>query len=100
MNVAGGNETADMIKTNGGEAIFVRADVSVASDVEQLVKITMHKLGKIDILVNSAGKLAKPALIEDIDESTWDQIYDVNVKGIFLTSKYVAPQMKNAGTDL
>jgi len=99
INVAGGEETVATIKANGGEAIFVQTDVSVASEVENLIKVTKDKFGKIDILLNNAGMWGSTAEtpVDDMDESFWDQIYAVNVKGIFLTTKYVVPEMKKVG---
>ena len=66
-NVDGGEETVATIKANGGEAIFVQDDVSIASEVEHLVKVTKEKFGKIDILLNNAGILLKDTPVEDID---------------------------------
>ena len=99
INVAGGEETVASIKASGCEAIFVKTDISVASEVENLVKVTKDKYGKIDILLNSAGIFGstKETPIEDTDESLWERVYAVNVKGIFLTTKYVVPEMKKAG---
>ena len=99
INVVGGEETVAAIKVNGGEAIFVKADVSIASEVEHLVKVTKDKFGKIDILVNNAGTFgsSKEPFLENIDESVWDMVYSVNVKGVFLTTKYVVPEMKKEG---
>jgi NAD(P)-dependent dehydrogenase (short-subunit alcohol dehydrogenase family) len=97
INDAGGKETVAAIEANGGEAIFVHTDVSVASEVKHLVKVTMDRFGKIDILFNNAGILIEPATVETTDESLWDRTYAVNVKGIFLGAKYAVPEMKKAG---
>jgi len=85
------------IKADGGEAIFVHTDVTIASEVEHLVRETMNTFGKIDILFNNAGIDQKLIAVEDIDESLWDRIYAVDVKGIFLAAKYAVPDMKRAG---
>lgn len=98
VNVAGGEETVATIKSNGGEAIFVQADVTIASEAENLAMATQKKYGKIDILVNNAGIFMKETPIEDTDEELWSQLYAVNVKGIFLATKYAVPQMKKAGS--
>lgn len=92
-----GEETVANIKTSGGDAIFAHTDVSLAAEVENLIKVTINTFGKIDILFNNAGIDQKPIDIENIDESFWDRIYAVNVKGIFLCTKYAVPQMKKAG---
>ncbi len=92
-----GEETAAAINSSGGEAIFVRTDVSIASEVEHLVKVTMDTFGKIDILFNNAGIRNVSTPVESTEESWWDRIYAVNVKGIFFGAKYVVPEMKKAG---
>lgn len=61
-----------------------------------MVKLSHNKFGRIDILVNNAGIHVKSAPVEDVDESVWDRAYAVNVKGAFLTTKYVVPEMKKA----
>ncbi|GAH80062.1 unnamed protein product, partial [marine sediment metagenome] len=94
---ATGEETVAAINSSGGEAIFVPTDVTIASEVEHLVKVTKDRFGKIDILFNNAGTDHKRTAIENIEESLWDQIYATNVKGIFLATKYVVPGMKRAG---
>ncbi|MFC1902013.1 SDR family oxidoreductase [Chloroflexota bacterium] len=96
INDAGGEETAAAIRSDGGEAIFVHTDVSLASDAENLIKQTIDKFGRIDILHNNAGIGQKPTPLENLDESSWDSMYAVNVKGIFLTAKYAIPPMKKA----
>jgi len=97
INDAGGKETVDTIKSNGGEAIFVHTDISKVSDAENLIKTTKDKFGKIDILFNNAGMPHRPIPVEELDESLWDRIFAVNVKGIFLMAKYAVPVMKQAG---
>ena len=92
-----GEETAAVINSRGGEAIFIHTDVSVASDVEHLVKATKDRFGKIDILFNNAGIDVGDTPVETMEESLWDYIYAVNVKGAFLGAKYVVPEMKRAG---
>ena len=92
-----GEETAAAINASGGEAIFVRTDVSVASEVENLVKKTVDTFGKVDILFNNAGTFQVPTRIIYIDEAEWDRIYTINVKSIFLGVKYVVPEMRKGG---
>ncbi len=98
IDITGGEETVASIKANGGQAVFIRTDVSIASDVKNLAEETQRKFGKIDVIVNNAAVLMKETNILDTDEPFWDKIFDVNVKGIFLTTKYVAPLMKSAGS--
>lgn len=97
INAEGGEKTAIDINKNGGRAEFIPTNVSMASDVENLVKTTMEKFGRIDILINNAGIFMEGTPIEDTDEALWNRIYDVNVKSMFFTVKYVVPQMKKGG---
>ena len=94
---ATGEETAAAINSSGGEAIFVYTDVSIASEVEHLVKVTMDRFGKIDVLFNNAAILLRATPVESIEESWWDRIFAINVKGIFFGAKYVVPEMKKVG---
>jgi 3-oxoacyl-[acyl-carrier protein] reductase len=96
VNDAGGQETESIIKSSGGEAIFVHTDVSRAADAENLIKTTIDKFSKIDILFNNAGIPQRHIPTENIDEALWDNIFAVNIKGMFLTTKYVIPVMKQA----
>jgi NAD(P)-dependent dehydrogenase (short-subunit alcohol dehydrogenase family) len=97
LNDKGGKETASNINTNGGAAIYVHADVSQSTEVQNLVKVTTEKFGKIDILFNNAGIGFLRTPVENIDESRWDQIYATNVKSVFLCVKYVVPEMRKTG---
>jgi 3-oxoacyl-[acyl-carrier protein] reductase len=95
-NVTGGEETAATIVKKGGDAIFVRTDVSKAADVKNLIDKAVQKYATVDIVVNNAGML-RLGPIEQFEESDWDELQRVNVKGMFLTTKYVVPIMKKAG---
>jgi len=97
MNPSGGQETVDVIKKNGGEAKFIKADVSKASDMQQAVKTTLDAYGRLDILFNNAGILRHLVPIEELDEADWDRMFAVNVKGVFLGCKYAVPIMKRQG---
>jgi 3-oxoacyl-[acyl-carrier protein] reductase len=92
-----GQETVDLVKGEGGEAIFIRADVSKASDVENMIKKTVDTYGKLDILFNNAGIPMAFTPIEEVKEDLWDRIFAVNVKSIFLACKYAVPIMKQQG---
>jgi 3-oxoacyl-[acyl-carrier protein] reductase len=92
----GGEETEKEIKSTGGQASFVHVDVSKAVDLKNLVGETLDTFGKIDILFNNAG-ITSTSLIEETDELAWDQVFAVNVRGIFLGVKYAAPEMRKAG---
>ncbi|KAF4120852.1 3-oxoacyl-[acyl-carrier protein] reductase [Geosmithia morbida] len=89
--------TDEYIRKNGGEAIFVKTDVSKSEDFENLVKETVSKFGRIDVLVNNAGIAVEPnrdALrIHETPEHEWDLTMAVNAKSIFLGCKHVIGQM-------
>lgn len=88
------NETIQLIKTNGGEAIAVRADVTKNDDVLNLVAETRKAFGdSIHILVNVAGGLVARKLIADMDADFWDFVMNVNVKSVFLATKHIVPFM-------
>jgi NAD(P)-dependent dehydrogenase (short-subunit alcohol dehydrogenase family) len=85
--------TAEKINSIGGKAIFIQADVSIEEDAKRIINETIKKFQKIDILFNNAGIVIGGAIhttsIED-----WDKIMAVNVRGIFLVSKYAIPYLK------
>ncbi|QQK77781.1 SDR family oxidoreductase [Salicibibacter cibarius] len=87
-----GKETVEKISANGGEAIFIKADVSKSIEVEQMVETTVDYFGRIDILFNNAG-IACVGPLHETKENEWDNLIDVNVKGVFLVTKYVIPLM-------
>ena len=97
INDAGGEETVKNIESTGGEALFIHTDVTKASDVENMIKTTMEKFGKFDILFNNAGTPQKTMPFETLEESLWDHLFETNVKSIYLTVKYTIPVMKEAG---
>ena len=92
----GGRETLQLLG-NEGRAIFIPADVSVATQAEKMIKTTVETFGRLDILFNNAGMPMPMTPIENISEDLWDRIQDVNVKGIFLASKYAIPYLKKQG---
>jgi 3-oxoacyl-[acyl-carrier protein] reductase len=98
-NAGAADEAQDLcadITSAGGKAVAVEADVSDAAAVEVMVQSATDHLGQIDILVNNAG-IALAAPIEDIDPADWDRVFAVHVRGTFLCSKYVLPQMYARG---
>lgn len=75
------------------QVIAIPADVSVAADVERMIRETVRKWNRIDLLVNNAG-IGQWAPVEKMTEADWDRIQGVNLKGTFLCSKAVLPVMK------
>jgi NAD(P)-dependent dehydrogenase (short-subunit alcohol dehydrogenase family) len=92
----GGKETASLVEQAGGEAVFVKTDVSKSADVDVMVQTCLEKFGKVDILVNNAG-IVKFGALHETPEEDWDATIDVNLKSIFLATKKVIPEMLKAG---
>ncbi len=92
----GGKEVVEQIHKAGGEAVFVKTDVSKAEDIDKMVKACLNKFGRIDILVNNAG-IVKFSAFHEISEEDWDAVLNVNLKGVFLGSKRVILEMLKQG---
>ncbi len=92
----GGQGTVDLVKAVGGEATFVRVDVTDAGSVRRMAEAAMAAYGRVDILCNNAGVGSTDTVI-NTDEATWDRVFAVDVKGVFLCSKYMLPHMIAAG---
>ncbi len=92
-----GEETVELIKNEGNEAVFIRADVSKENDIDQLVSQSLSNFGKIDILVNNAGVGGGLAAITEISTEEWQQVMDINLTGPFLVSRTVIPAMLKTG---
>lgn len=87
---------SESLRSAGIEVLPVTADVARAADVDRLVRETNHRLGEIAILVNNAGVgVFGPA--HQLSEADWDRVMDINLKGAFLCSRAVAPQMIRRG---
>ncbi len=97
IDETGGRQTVDLIAQGGGSAVFVKADVTKADDVERMIKASVDQLGKLDILFNNAGIGTAFTPLEQVDEALWDRVMAINVKSIFLGCKYAAPVMKAQG---
>jgi NAD(P)-dependent dehydrogenase (short-subunit alcohol dehydrogenase family) len=79
-----------------GEAAYFKGDVADSSQVIRMVEETIQKYSKIDILVNNAA-VCPPGSVVTTSEETWDQVIGVNLKGVFLCSKYIIPHMQKTG---
>jgi len=92
-----GEATVDLIRRAGGEGLFVKADVSRASDVDAMVKKTVKTFGGLDYAFNNAGIEGKWVPIVKQSEADWDQTIDINLKGTWLCLKYEIRQMMKQG---
>ena len=91
------DEIATQIAEQGGKATAYAADVTSRKEVESLMSAADSFMGGIDILVTCAGGYKSYAGFEDIGEEDWDQVIDVNLKGVFLCCRAVLPYMKTVG---
>jgi NAD(P)-dependent dehydrogenase (short-subunit alcohol dehydrogenase family) len=94
---AEGKETMDMIRAAGADGLLVQGDVSKATDVEDLVKKTVAKFGRLDVAFNNAGIEGKWVPITEQSEEDWDRTIDINLKGTWLCLKYEIRQMLKQG---
>jgi|YelNatPaOPRAMG01_1025707.scaffolds.fasta_scaffold00361_57 NAD(P)-dependent dehydrogenase (short-subunit alcohol dehydrogenase family) len=91
-----GQKTAAELRQGGGEAIFIHCDVSNEEQVKAMVDQTIQTFGHIDVLVNNAGVGVYKTLTE-ASTADWDRALNVNLKGVYLCSKYVIPHMQRQG---
>jgi NAD(P)-dependent dehydrogenase (short-subunit alcohol dehydrogenase family) len=96
LTPAHGEETLRWVVEAGGEGIYIEGDVSRAADAERAVAETIKAFGKLDILFNNAG-IVIPGRIDNTSEEDWDRTMAVNLKGVFLTSKYAISEMRKNG---
>lgn len=93
-----GEATVARLQSLGTEALFVQTDVTRAGDLEAMVARTIHRFGRLDYAVNNAGAAgAVLTPLADIAESAWDEVMNVNLKGVFLSMKYEIPAMLRNG---
>jgi NAD(P)-dependent dehydrogenase (short-subunit alcohol dehydrogenase family) len=90
-------ETLNAITSSGGNAIFVKCDVSKEADVKNLIDKTVAKFGRLDYAFNNAGIEGASAPTQDCTEENWERTIGVNLKGTWLCMKYEIPQMLKQG---
>jgi NAD(P)-dependent dehydrogenase (short-subunit alcohol dehydrogenase family) len=101
INEQTGNAVAERIRGAGGEAVFVAADVSNVDDVKALMASTREAFGRLDVLHNNAGvhetNFTEHAQSFELDEAVWDKVVGINLKGVWMCSKYAAPLLGEDG---
>jgi len=92
----GANHVADEIRSSGGQAITVKADLTETRDIENMIATVVASFGPIDVLVNNAGAYEfKP--LSHVDESHYRRVFDTNVLGLLTTTKIAAAHFRSAG---
>ncbi|WP_232701951.1 mycofactocin-coupled SDR family oxidoreductase [Halobacterium wangiae] len=89
-------ETASLVEDEGQQALTVEADISNEADVEAAVEEALDEFGRIDFLANNAG-IASMTDATEMDERTWDELVDTNLKGVWLASKHVGKHFIDRG---
>ena len=95
--VDGGEETVRLIKAAGGDAVFVKADMAKATDVEGMVQQAVSTYGRLDCAHNNAGIEGATGKTADYQEPDWDRVIQINLTGVWLCMKYEIPQMLKQG---
>jgi NAD(P)-dependent dehydrogenase (short-subunit alcohol dehydrogenase family) len=95
-DAAGGRAAERAIAGDGGQALFLEADITDNTICRQAVNTVCEKFGGLDILVNNAGIILRATVLET-SEAQWDQVMAVNVKAAYLLSKYAIPEMARRG---
>lgn len=98
VNDQAGEATVAAIQGSGGDAFYVHTDVSKAASVENMVRTTEDRFGRLDVIFNNAGIFPDAdASVVNTSEEVWDLVMNVNLKGVFLGCKYAIPALLRAG---
>ena len=90
-------DVVDAAREAGGEATALEADVADGDAVERMISAFEAEFGPLDSLVNNAGGTMQTSPITEMSEELWDRVVDVNLRGVFLTTKHAVPGMREAG---
>ena len=97
FNEEKGRQVTEAINAAGGEAAFVKVDVSNSKDVQAMVQFTVDTFGKLDVAINNAALTPDDKPVVDFDEDYWDRLIAVDLKGTALCMKYELQQMQKQG---
>jgi NAD(P)-dependent dehydrogenase (short-subunit alcohol dehydrogenase family) len=97
VDTDGGEETRQLIRDQGGEAVFMRVDVAVNADVAAMVATTADRFGRLDYAFNNAGIEGVVASVVDYPEEVFDRVSAVNIKGVWLCMRHEIPVMIEQG---
>ncbi len=97
MNEDGGRETVDLVARQGGDALFVKANVAEPSDMEKLVAQTVNRYGALHVACNNAGVGGDTVPTADYALEEWNRVIAINLSGVFYGMKYQIPAMLNSG---
>lgn len=97
FNEVKGREQTDKIRAAGGECSFIKTDVSISADVQNMVKFTVDTYGRLDVALNNAAITPDDKPIADFDEAYWDRLMSIDLKGVALCLKYQIKQMMIQG---
>ncbi len=98
VGVDGGEETVSLIRNTGGEATFVKTDVTQAVDIENLINKTVETYGQLDCAFNNAGIAGDLSLTADCSEEHWDRVISINLRGVWLCMKHEITHMLTHGS--
>lgn len=97
IDIEGGEETVRLIKAAGGEGLFVRADVANGSEVQEVLRMAVDTYGRLDCAFNNAGIDGEMVPTALAAEESWDRVFAVNLKGLWLCMKHELAQMLGQG---
>ena len=97
VSVTGGEETVRLVSEAGGEAVFIRTDVSKGPEVEALVNGTIEHFGRLDCAFNNAGVDNLHYPVGELPEEEWDRVIGINLKGMMFCLRYEIPRMLELG---